>query len=155
MPFLHHLLVNVPTPVQFGHHQGYIEENKAEFTPRFFELAFKVTYDFRTYSTITLQFNAGIGNILNSYQRDFGQGSDRDSGYIYGPGMPRTDFVGIVSVVVLGRTYVPPDVPFVPAGAFGSAGERKRIVRTRLLREVLIFKTIPKMGVEASDFKRD
>ena len=77
------------------HHQGYITENRTELTPRFFELNFKVTYDFRIYSTITLQVHAGVGNILNSYQRDFDQGPDRDSGYIYGPGMPRTYFAGI------------------------------------------------------------
>lgn len=77
------------------HHQGYIAENRTELTPRFFELNFKVTYDFRIYNSITLQINAGVGNILNSYQRDFDQGPDRDSGYIYGPGMPRTYFAGI------------------------------------------------------------
>ena len=56
------------------HHQGYIAENRTELTPRFFELNFKVTYDFRIYNSITLQINAGVGNILNSYQRDFDQG---------------------------------------------------------------------------------
>lgn len=77
------------------HHKGYIAENRTELTPRFYELNFKVTYDFRLYKSITLQLHAGVGNILNSYQKDFDRGPDRDSGYIYGPGMPRTYFAGI------------------------------------------------------------
>lgn len=77
------------------HHKGYIEENRTELTPRFYELNVKVSYDFRLYKSINLQLHAGVGNILNSYQKDFDQGPDRDSGYIYGPGMPRTYFAGI------------------------------------------------------------
>ena len=45
------------------------------------------------YSTLTL--SAGIQNIFNSYQRDFDQGPDRDSGYIYGPMMPRSIILGV------------------------------------------------------------
>lgn len=77
------------------HHKGVIEQNRTELTPRFYELNFKVTYDFKLYKSITLQLNAGVGNILNSYQKDFDKGPNRDSGYIYGPGMPRTYFAGI------------------------------------------------------------
>lgn len=77
------------------HHKGYIEENRTELTPRFYELNVKVSYDFRLYKSINLQLHAGVGNIFNSYQKDFDQGPDRDSGYIYGPGMPRTYFAGI------------------------------------------------------------
>lgn len=77
------------------HHKGYIAENRTEMTPAFFDLSFKISYDFRLYGSITLQINAGVGNILNSYQRDFDIGPDRDSGYIYGPGTPRNYFAGI------------------------------------------------------------
>lgn len=31
-------------------------------------------------------------NIFNSYQSDFDKGYQRDSGYIYGPTMPRSIF---------------------------------------------------------------
>lgn len=34
-------------------------------------------------------------NIFNSYQKDFDQGPDRDSGYIYGPALPRSVTVGV------------------------------------------------------------
>ena len=34
-------------------------------------------------------------NIFNSYQKDFDTGYLRDSGYIYGPSMPRSLNVGL------------------------------------------------------------
>lgn len=49
---------------------------------------------FSLYKFITLQLNAGIQNIFNAYQRDFDRGKERDSGYIYGPSMPRSYFAG-------------------------------------------------------------
>ncbi len=64
-------------------------------TPRFFDAGLKVSYDFRVYNHVTLQLNAGIHNIFNSYQKDFDQGYLRDSGYIYGPTMPRSIFAGV------------------------------------------------------------
>ena len=36
----------------------------------------------------------GVQNLFNAYQDDFDQGKDRDSKYIYGPGLPRSYFVG-------------------------------------------------------------
>ena len=35
-----------------------------------------------------------LRNILNSYQNDFDRYENRDSGYIYGPSLPRSVFVG-------------------------------------------------------------
>lgn len=64
-------------------------------TPRFFDAGLKVSYDFRIYNHVTLQLNAGIHNIFNSYQKDFDRGHLRDSGYIYGPTMPRSIFAGV------------------------------------------------------------
>ncbi|MBT0710832.1 hypothetical protein INE91_04716 [Phocaeicola vulgatus] len=58
-------------------------------TPDFFELNLKAGYDFNLYKGITMQVNAGVHNIFNAYQSDFDRGAKRDSGYIYGPGMPR------------------------------------------------------------------
>ena len=34
-------------------------------------------------------------NIFNSFQNDFDQGPDRDSGYVYGPLMPRSAYFGV------------------------------------------------------------
>ncbi|MGM9735143.1 MAG: TonB-dependent receptor domain-containing protein [Candidatus Cryptobacteroides sp.] len=77
------------------HHAGYIEANRTETTPGFFDLNFKVAYDFRIYRHILLQLNAGVQNFLNAWQKDFDQGPDRDSGYIYGPSSPRCFFAGV------------------------------------------------------------
>ena len=34
------------------------------------------------------------GHSFNAYQKDFDKGVDRDSGYIYGPSLPRSWFIG-------------------------------------------------------------
>lgn len=77
------------------HHKGYIKENRTEKTPDFFDVGFKTAYDFKLYKSITLQVNAGVQNIFNAYQSNFDKGADRDSGYIYGPGMPRSVYAGL------------------------------------------------------------
>lgn len=77
------------------HHAGYIEANRTERTRSFMDLNIKAAYDFSFYNHIKLQLNAGIQNLLNSYQTDFDQGPDRDSGYIYGPATPRCFYLGI------------------------------------------------------------
>ena len=51
-------------------------------------------YDFPIFKSVTLQVNAGVQNIFDSYQDDFDKGAHRDAGYIYGPGIPRSYFVG-------------------------------------------------------------
>lgn len=77
------------------HHAGWIEANRTEKTPDFFDMSFKAAYDFRIYNNIKLQVNAGVQNIFGAYQKDFDQGPDRDSGYMYGPTAPRSFFLGI------------------------------------------------------------
>ena len=64
-------------------------------TPSFTDANFKIAYDFKVFNYATLQLNAGIQNIFNSYQNDFDKGELRDSGYIYGPMMPRSIYAGI------------------------------------------------------------
>ena len=77
------------------HHAGMIEQNESVVTPDFLDIGFKAAYDFKVYKTFSLQLNAGVQNIFNSFQNDFDSGADRDSGYIYGPTLPRTFFFGI------------------------------------------------------------
>ena len=77
------------------HFQGYIPEDRQYNTPSFFDLGVKLFYDFALGKYTTLQLNTGVQNILNSYQNDFDQGEFRDAGYIYGPALPRTIFMGI------------------------------------------------------------
>lgn len=64
-------------------------------TPSFFDANLKVAKDFKLFPGVGLQLNAGLMNIFNSYQDDFDSGIDRDSGYIYGPMMPRSLYCGI------------------------------------------------------------
>ena len=63
-------------------------------TPDFFALNVKLAYEFTILRTLTLQLNAGVQNLFDSYQSDFDQGWERDSGYVYGPSLPRSWFVG-------------------------------------------------------------
>ena len=60
----------------------------------FFALNVKLAYEFPILRTLTLQLNAGVQNLFDSYQSDFDQGWERDSGYVYGPSLPRSWFVG-------------------------------------------------------------
>ncbi len=69
--------------------------DRAVETRRFFDANLKIAYDFRIFNHASLQLNAGLQNIFNAYQRDFDQGYLRDSGYIYGPMMPRSIFAGV------------------------------------------------------------
>lgn len=77
------------------HMAGVIPVDAAVSTPDFFDLEVKLAYDLSLCKEVVLQINGGIRNIFDSYQSDFDRGADRDSGYIYGPGMPRSYFAGI------------------------------------------------------------
>ena len=77
------------------HHSGYIAANRTEKTNQFLDMTLKASYDFALYKNTTLQLNVGLNNIFNDYQSDFDKGADRDSGYIYGPDIPRSFFAGI------------------------------------------------------------
>ena len=79
-----------------GHSAGSGVDNPvAVNTPKFMEVNMKLAYDFPVYNSLTLQLNAGIQNITNAYQNDFDKGWNRDSGYIYGPSLPRSYYVGV------------------------------------------------------------
>lgn len=42
-----------------------------------------------------IEIYGGIKNVFNAYQSDFDIGKNRDSNFIYGPGLPRTFFIGL------------------------------------------------------------
>ena len=77
------------------HYAGYIENDRMEVTPDFLDLNFKVAYTFVLRDHMNLEVNAGVQNILDSFQGDLDKGEFRDSGYFYGPTQPRTFFVGM------------------------------------------------------------
>ena len=72
-----------------------VDIDTAVVTPAFFDANLKVAYDFKLYDYACLELSAGIQNIFNSYQSDFDKGELRDSGYIYGPMLPRSIFAAI------------------------------------------------------------
>ena len=74
---------------------GFLEKPITVNTKDFFDIGLKAAYDFKLYKSMNLQLNAGIQNIFNAYQNDFDKGADRDSGYIYGPSLPRSFFAGV------------------------------------------------------------
>jgi len=71
-----------------------VERDTAVMSPRFFDLGVKAAYEFALYGSVRLQLYVGLQNIFNDYQRDFDRGADRDSGYVYGPSLPRTWLAG-------------------------------------------------------------
>ena len=77
------------------HHAGMIAQNMTVGTPDFWDMGIKAAYDFKLYKSFSLQLNAGVQNVFDSFQKDFDSGSDRDSGYMYGPTLPRTFFFGV------------------------------------------------------------
>ena len=84
--------------MELAHFAGAPEqEADAYFTSKSFtELSLKTGYTFDLKKMDTgLEIFGGVKNITNAYQDDFDTGKDRDSNYVYGPGMPRTIFVGV------------------------------------------------------------
>ena len=64
-------------------------------TPSFLDLSLQATYRIALGDRTALELTAGVQNLLNAYQRDFDQGPERDSQYIYGPTAPRTLYAGV------------------------------------------------------------
>ena len=77
------------------HYAGYIDRDRMETTPDFFDFGVKMDYTFVLRDHIKLQFNCGVQNIFDSFQKDLDKGEFRDSGYFYGPTAPRTFFIGL------------------------------------------------------------
>jgi outer membrane receptor for ferrienterochelin and colicins len=70
-------------------------DDKEVLTPTFFDIGGKIAYSIPLSSGTKLQLNGGFQNILNSFQKDFDTGITRDAGYVYGPSLPRSYFIGI------------------------------------------------------------
>jgi outer membrane receptor for ferrienterochelin and colicins len=85
-------------PMELVHYAGAPEQTVDEYvtSPGFFELNLKVGYTFKLEMVDTgLEIFGGVKNITNGYQDDFDSGKNRDSGYVYGPAIPRTYFLGL------------------------------------------------------------
>ncbi len=77
------------------HSAGYIETDRNELTPNFWDMGVRVAYNVKLTEAISMEVFGGVKNILNSFQSDIDQGPFRDSVYIYGPMMPRSFFLGL------------------------------------------------------------
>ena len=77
------------------HYAGWIEKDRMERTPDFFDLNIKAGYTFILRDHMNLELAAGVQNILDSFQSDLDKGEFRDSGYFYGPTQPRTIFLSL------------------------------------------------------------
>lgn len=64
-----------------------------EVSDSFFDMGAKVRYSFRI-NGASMQLYTGVKNIFNAYQNDFDSGALRDPGYVYGPSLPRTIYIG-------------------------------------------------------------
>ncbi|MDE6311570.1 MAG: TonB-dependent receptor [Muribaculaceae bacterium] len=64
-------------------------------TQSFFDASVRLTYCFRIFNRLDLDVTAGVTNIFNSYQSDLDKGPLRDSGYVYGPSLPRCLTFGV------------------------------------------------------------
>lgn len=60
------------------------------------EISFKAGYTIPLNTLDSgIEFYAGVKNLTNVFQNDFDNYRNRDSNYVYGPGQPRTIYVGI------------------------------------------------------------
>lgn len=84
--------------MQIPHFAGAPNQTVDEITTSdaFSEVSTKIGYTFPLKNRGTaLELYGGIKNMFNAYQDDFDIGKNRDSNYIYGPGQPRTYFIGL------------------------------------------------------------
>ena len=87
-----------PMLVQHAEHtdkNGVVRPDSDVMTKSFLDFGVKLKYTINLTKTISLEVNAGVKNILDSYQSDIDWGAGRDSAYIYGPSLPRTYFFGL------------------------------------------------------------
>ncbi len=85
-------------PMELVHYAGAPEQSVDEYVTSgsFFEFGLKLGYTFNLNVLDSgLELFGGVKNFTNAYQNDFDTGKNRDSGYIYGPAMPRTFYIGL------------------------------------------------------------
>ncbi len=89
------LSANFTGPMLVEHYAGYVPEDIVKTTPVFCDMGLRLSYKLKALKSLEMEFSAGIKNLLDQYQKDLDLGTFRDAGYIYGPNLPRTYFVGL------------------------------------------------------------
>ena len=80
------------------HLGGAINQPLDEFkkTAPFNNISLRLSRNISFGERIKSDIHFGIKNALNSYQNDFDIGKNRDSNYVYGPGLPRSYYIGFL-----------------------------------------------------------
>ncbi len=76
------------------HYSGTIARDSEQTSSSFWDLSFKISYEFSIFGSCRLQTFAAVKNILDSFQKDLDYGVSKDSKYFYGPAAPRSVVVG-------------------------------------------------------------
>ena len=81
--------------VHFGGAENFFDNVITSSKP-FSELSVRTAYTLHLHNKFgsDVEIYGGVKNIFNAYQSDFDKGKNRDSNYVYGPGLPRTFFIG-------------------------------------------------------------
>ncbi len=81
--------------VQHYFPEGAAQIDTAVETPRFLDINLRAAYTVNLYKDVQMELFGGVKNLFDSFQDDFDAGAERDSGYVYGPLLPRSWFLGV------------------------------------------------------------
>lgn len=93
---LNYIYTGTMKVVHFGGAENFFEDEIIDSKP-FSEISSKIAYTIHLHNKYgsDMEIFGSVKNIFNAFQNDFDKGKNRDSNYVYGPGMPRTFFIGI------------------------------------------------------------
>ena len=81
-------------PMLVQHYAGTVPADTQVMTPAFFDGNLRLCCHFHLTNEATRELCAACKNVFDQYQKDIDFGALKDSGYIYGPAMPRSFFFG-------------------------------------------------------------
>jgi outer membrane receptor for ferrienterochelin and colicins len=93
---LNYIYTGAMKVVHFGGAENFSDNVIITSNP-FSEVSARAAYTIHLHNKYgsDVEIFGGVKNVFNAYQNDFDKGKNRDSNYVYGPGLPRTFFVGI------------------------------------------------------------
>ena len=81
-------------PMLVQHFAGTVPADTQVMTPAFFDGNLRLCYHVHLTNETTLELCGACKNVFDQYQEDIDFGALKDSGYIYGPAIPRSFFFG-------------------------------------------------------------
>lgn len=82
-------------PMLAQHFAGAVPADTERMTPSFFEANLRLAYHIHLTHQARLELSAACKNLLDQFQHDVDAGPLKDSGYIYGPSLPRSFYFGV------------------------------------------------------------